>query len=75
MNSLQSAVSRKHSKRAALPLLLRASAWRRQAAGTGEEALHLGEGFDLLLGIEGKLCYSGVTLPEIRFKGMKMSLL
>jgi hypothetical protein len=38
------------------------------AAGTGEEALHLGEGFDLLLGSEGKLCYSGVTLPEIRGK-------
>jgi len=27
-----------------------------------------GEGFDLLLGSEGKLCYSGVTLPEIRCK-------
>ena len=38
------------------------------AAGTGEEALHLGEGFDLLLGSEGKLCYIGVTLPEIRCK-------
>ena len=38
------------------------------AVGTGEEALHFGEGFDLLLGSEGKLCYSGVTLPEIRCK-------
>jgi len=38
------------------------------AAGTGEEALHLGEGFDLLLGSEGKLCHNGVTLPEIRCK-------
>jgi len=38
------------------------------AVGTGEEALRLGEGCDLLLGSEGKLCYSGVTLPEIRCK-------
>jgi|GEM_PF-3087138 len=38
------------------------------AAGTGEEALHLGDGLDLLLGSEGKLCYIGVTLPEIRCK-------
>ena len=38
------------------------------AAGSGEEALHLGEGFDLLSGSEGKLCYSGVTLPKIRCK-------
>ena len=38
------------------------------AAGTGEEAQHLGEGFDLLSGSEGKLCHSGVTLPEIRCK-------
>ena len=38
------------------------------AAGTGEEALHLGEGFDLFLGSEGKLCHNGVTLPKIRCK-------
>jgi hypothetical protein len=38
-------------------------------AGIGmEEALHLGEGLDLLLSSEGKLCYSGVTLPEIQCK-------